>query len=139
MTRVLLVEDDLHFAEAVVAYLRSQGDEVMQADDAGEAFTLMDEFQFDVVISDYDLGFGKAHGLEVLHMASNRGEQVRTVLLSGLDRSTEADIYGWRPDAILTKADITAVEQFIHPPVQDDLAEATTAARGMFPDGTGEL
>lgn len=111
MTKVLLVEDDLGFAETVQAFLRLREHEVMHATDAEEAFMLMDEFPFDVVISDYDLGAGQPHGLEILKAAQERG--LTTVLWSGLSRTEEIEAYQWEPDEAVLKSDIESIEELL--------------------------
>ena len=84
--RVLLVEDDAATVETVAGVLRRQGHVVTTATSLSRALALASE-EFDVVVSDLDLGDGS--GLELMRQVRSLGE-TPGIALSGY--ATEEDV-----------------------------------------------
>jgi PAS domain S-box-containing protein len=84
--RVLLADDDAATVETAAAVLRRQGHAVTTATSLSRALSLSSE-EFDVVVSDLDLGDGS--GLELMRQVRSRGD-TPGIALSGY--ATEEDV-----------------------------------------------
>jgi DNA-binding response OmpR family regulator len=81
--RLLLIEDDVEFAERLVADLRRSGFAVDLADNGVDGEYLGDEGLHDVVV--LDLGLPQRPGLDVLRNWRARGNDVPVIVLTARD------------------------------------------------------
>lgn len=93
--RILLVEDDPGFAEAVTRAIEDMGHEVTWAKDDEAAYirALEQPRYFDMAFVDFDLGGGKDTGDLVVQRLKSWNPEMFVVLWSGIDRDPckEAD------------------------------------------------
>ncbi len=82
LKRVLIVDDEPMMRKLVARHLEGLAD-VTTAESVEEAEELLQTHQFDVVISDYQMG-GK-NGLMLLELLHNKHPNVRRILMSGID------------------------------------------------------
>ena len=78
----LLVEDDTKTRNAVKALLKHQGFHVTTCVDGADAQSALQQNQFDLLLSDYDLG-GKINGLNVIDFARQIAPTTKTLIMSG--------------------------------------------------------
>jgi DNA-binding response OmpR family regulator len=114
MARILFAEDDREIANLMLEYVLKDH-EVDYAPDGLKAFTFIDANDYDVIVTDYDMGYGLPDGLAVIGYAqeSLRNDGALTILWSGLDRSREAWVQGINPDYMLSKSDFNKVGEVI--------------------------
>ncbi len=77
--RILVADDEVNLRRVLVALLRRDGHEVVQASDGGEALTMLDH-DLDVVIT--DLRMPKADGMEVLRTAARTIPHVPVIMVT---------------------------------------------------------
>jgi DNA-binding response OmpR family regulator len=107
MTRILLVDDEPTLLFALHDFLDQCGYEVHAASELEEAFALLNNIEYDVVITDIRLSaLQGAEGLHILEMARDRSLPSRLVVLTGT--ATEA---------METAAMRLGVDRFIRKPV----------------------
>lgn len=96
--RVLLVEDDIHVAEALAEALRRQGHRVHRAGTAAEALAAPTA---DIVL--LDLGLPDGDGLEVCRELRRRGEEIGIIVVTarGDDRSKVAGLRSGADDYLV--------------------------------------
>jgi len=79
--RLLLVDDEQDFLEAVTPALERRGLEVTAVSNGIEALALLDHWPFDVVVLDVKMpGMG---GIEVFHELCHREPELPVVILTG--------------------------------------------------------
>ena len=79
--RLLLVDDEQEFLEAVTPALERRGLEVTAVSNGVEALALLDQWPFDVVVLDVKMpGMG---GIEVFHEVALREPDLPVVILTG--------------------------------------------------------
>ncbi|MDA9283367.1 response regulator [Amylibacter sp.] len=78
----MLVEDDTKTRNAVKALLKHQGFHVTTCVDGADAQSALQQNQFDLLLSDYDLG-GKINGLNVIDFARQIAPTTKTLIMSG--------------------------------------------------------
>lgn len=102
--RILLVEDDPGFAEAVKSAMEMRGHEVTWAKDDEAAYirALEQPRYFDMAFVDFDLGGGKDTGDLVVQRLKSWHPEMFAVLWSGIDRDPcdEADAQLSKMDTI---------------------------------------
>lgn len=81
VTKVLLVEDDVHNLQALTIYLRLKGLEVEQAHDGFEALKQLDNSRFHVVVS--DIRMPGLDGVELVKRIRRNLKGLPIVLISG--------------------------------------------------------
>lgn len=79
--KVLLVDDEKKFLEAMGARLESRGLEVSTADSAEKALEILSREAFDAVI--LDLRMPEMDGIEVLKRMKEKRPEVQVILLTG--------------------------------------------------------
>lgn len=82
--RVLLVEDDALVARALAHVLARQAEVVEIADSVADALQRLDAIQFDMIVTDYDLGRGRSTGLDLVRTIRARSLAIPILLLSGV-------------------------------------------------------
>jgi CheY-like chemotaxis protein len=78
---ILFVEDEAPARHAFAELLRAEGYIVLEAEDGAEALRMLDEFHFDLVIT--DLVLPKVHGLNLLDVIRTRWPSLPVVVISG--------------------------------------------------------
>ncbi len=81
--RILIAEDDVSLADALVRAMRKLGYAVDQVADGSQADSALALHEFDLVI--LDLGLPKMHGLEVLRRLRARGASTPVLILTAAD------------------------------------------------------
>jgi DNA-binding NtrC family response regulator len=112
-TRLLLIEDDKESRDALLSMLRKRGLDVMIAEDAETAVTLVQREPFDVVVADIRLP--GMDGIEFLAHVRRHHASLPLILLTGygsLDSATEAVRLG-ADDYILKP--LEDIEQLLQP------------------------
>jgi DNA-binding NtrC family response regulator len=111
--RVLLVDDDTEFLEVMSERLKLRGVEVVTADSAAAALTLIEREAFDVVI--LDLQMPNIDGIETLKQIKEKHEELQVILLTGhatVEKGVEAIKLG-ATDFIEKPADLEALKDKI--------------------------
>lgn len=83
MIRILLVEDDYQLARVLVRVLARHFHVLDVVDDVEIALRRLELDDVDLVITDYDLGPGRATGLDLAEAIAVRAPHVAIILLSG--------------------------------------------------------
>lgn len=98
MTKILIGDDDVNFMETCATFLELDGFEVVRASTAADLFTAALNDEPDIVISDFDYGFGRSDafpdGVAVGIALRGAGFSVPFVIHSGLYRP-EAEAAGF--------------------------------------------
>lgn len=81
--RVLVVEDDPSFREAVCGTLRAEGYDTAEAGEGREALGVLAADPIDLVLLDLRLGHSRLSGMEVLREATTAYPDVPVVMVSG--------------------------------------------------------
>ena len=95
MARILIVEDDRPFADALASTLRLEGHEVLAADNADEGIRLGVAQRPDVVIADWMLK-NDLHGGEVCRRIRADRPHTKTIIITGYPDAVSAQIGRWR-------------------------------------------
>jgi DNA-binding response OmpR family regulator len=93
MVRILVVEDDRSFAEALASAIRLGGHDVSISTTADEAIELGSAQVPDIVIADWMLG-SEVHGGEVCRQIRAVCPRVKTIVMTGYLEG-ESEIYRW--------------------------------------------
>jgi DNA-binding response OmpR family regulator len=103
MARILIVEDDWPFADALASALRLAGHDVSVAVSAEEGIEIGLADRPDVVITDWMLG-GKLHGGEVCRRIRAACPLVKTIIVTGyLDGVPEVEQWREYAETLLEK------------------------------------
>lgn len=114
MSKILIVEDDSSFSDLVTRYLERNGHVVVEVSNAEAALAAMLGDEFDVVLTDFDLGNFSETGLKVIEDASSLMPfHCRTILWSGILRDEEVKHAAVQPNYNLVKSDIDDVLKII--------------------------
>jgi DNA-binding response OmpR family regulator len=139
MVRILIVEDDRPFADALASAIRPEGHDVVVAASSQEGIELGLSHQPDVVIADWVLG-GDVHGGEVCRRIRAACPLVRTIIMTGyLGGDSEADRWSEYADALLEKpfhkeAILEAINQS-----SSRTISRVSAAAGLAPGGRARV
>ena len=79
--QLLLIEDDLQYADMLTRYFRYLGYEVRIAGNPRDALSLFEREEFDLVLLDHHLP--QMTGLEVAQKLREQNQRIRMILLSG--------------------------------------------------------
>ncbi len=122
MTKILVVEDDLYFREALVQFLQIKKFEVTQAPDGKSAREMMMLIKFDIVVTDIQMpGYT---GIELLQW-SKENRPVPFVIMTGFSMLLETQTaYELGAAEFITKPFknidlIEAIERIIPPPKEE--------------------
>jgi DNA-binding NtrC family response regulator len=89
--KILLVDDEVEFLEALSERMRARGMEVSTAETARQALKLVGEKSYDAVI--LDLMMPEMDGLEALKIIKEKNPEIQVILLTGhasLEKGIEA-------------------------------------------------
>jgi DNA-binding response OmpR family regulator len=81
--RLLIVEDDAAIADVLSQYLGALGFQVHMATDKEEAEALLDNFSYELVVTDIGLSRAGTEGLELLGKICDSPAPPRIIVLSG--------------------------------------------------------
>ena len=90
---ILVIEDDKLLSRRISAYLESRGGDIMQAGSLSEARNLLEDFSFDVALSDIHLPDGS--GLDLLK-SGVYAATTRVIVMTaegGVDTAVEAAVF----------------------------------------------
>lgn len=114
--KILVIDDDLDVLESVVDLLRAQGFDPESASDSTVAARLVQERQFDLILS--DINMPHLTGLQLLTLVKECAPLTEVIMLTGYDAP------GWVDEALEHKA-----FAFIKKPFAlDDLVERVKQA-----------
>lgn len=82
---ILLVDDNKAFIELLSSILRRDSLKIITAYCQDEALDKIKNLQFDLIISDYDLGNG--NGLSILEYLREHNINTKFIMLTGIDNS----------------------------------------------------
>jgi two-component system, OmpR family, response regulator TctD len=104
-TRLLIVEDSAATTFAIRAFFASVGYDVQTAPDATTATTLLEHDEYDVVITDLNLGPGGTNeGVDVIARARQRSAHTCIILLTAFrSGAVETDARGRGADIVCAK------------------------------------
>lgn len=90
MARILVVDDHAHVREAVRRILARQGHEIWDAPDGTEALALLDDVDFDLIIT--DVYMTEVDGTELLMRSHERGCRAPVIVMSGGDYAPRGEL-----------------------------------------------
>lgn len=90
--RVLIIEDEQAIRENLVDLLKSESIEVLEVSNGMEAFNVLKQEKFDLVITDYHMP--KMTGLDLIRLCREEGISVPVICLTGKD-SIELRRFAW--------------------------------------------
>jgi DNA-binding NtrC family response regulator len=111
--KVLLVDDELDFLEAMSERMTARGMEVTTASSAKEAIDIIDKISFDAIILDFQMP--EMDGMEALKTIKAKRPESQIILLTGyatLEKGVEAMKIG-ATDFIEKPADLEALSKKI--------------------------
>lgn len=111
--KVLLVDDELDFLEAMSERMTARGMEVSTASSAKEAIEIIDKISFDAIILDFQMP--EMDGMEALQTIKAKRPESQIILLTGyatLEKGVEAMKIG-ATDFIEKPADLEALSDKI--------------------------
>jgi DNA-binding NtrC family response regulator len=111
--KVLLVDDELDFLEAMSERMTARGMEVTTASSAKEAIEIIDKISFDAIILDFQMP--EMNGMEALQTIKAKRPESQIILLTGyatLEKGVEAMKIG-ATDFIEKPADLEALSDKI--------------------------
>jgi putative two-component system response regulator len=120
MSRILVIDDESVIRMLVVEILEAAGHEVMSAESAEHALTLLDETDFDLVVSDVIMP--GLSGLELLEAVRARRASLPVVLVTG------AGTYDTLSQALTRGAAGLVTKPFAHADLQSAVADALERA-----------
>jgi putative two-component system response regulator len=120
MSRILVIDDEVVIRELVLEILESAGHEVVGAESAEQALTLLDDEDFDLVVSDVIMP--GLSGLELLEAVRTRRASLPVVLVTG------AGTYETLSQALTRGAAGLVTKPFAHAELQDAVADALERA-----------
>jgi DNA-binding response OmpR family regulator len=105
MADILIIDDELHIRKLYGEFLKREGYKSASASDSSEAFKLMADRNFDLVILDIELN--DENGLEVLKKIKTEKSDVPVILNSAYS-IYKSDFGSWIADAyVLKSSDMT--------------------------------
>ncbi|MDX1682940.1 MAG: response regulator, partial [Phycisphaeraceae bacterium] len=118
---VLVADDEQNIRETIADVLRKQGCETMVASDGFEAATLLDQHDFDLVISDIKMPY--RNGYEIFAAARRARADMPVILMTG---------FGYDPSHSIVRASEEGLSTVLFKPfkVEDFLAEVRQALGG---------
>lgn len=94
MARILIVEDERDTQQMLFQFMKSQGYDVVCADNGWEALLAVGDFQFDLILLDIMMpGLDGAKFLQILRKASKAGS-TPVLIVTALDRDVAQDRIG---------------------------------------------
>jgi DNA-binding NtrC family response regulator len=109
-TAILLVDDDAPVRVMLARLLRTQGHEVLQADNAAAAYAIMETRKPDLIIS--DIVMPGDSGMDLRRYALERWPDVPVILISGYSPEGPAEFAAHTPRTIFVQKPFAA-DQFL--------------------------
>lgn len=102
MKRVLVCEDDSSIAKILVIYLSNCGYEVFTAENGDDGIRLLEQYQFDAVVTDVEMP--ALDGYDLIRAVQNFEKPPQVFVISGLDkRDVEANMKNLQFDFLFEK------------------------------------
>lgn len=86
MSTILVIDDTQYLLDSITNLLESSGWEVKGVTNAEDAEQWAALGQYDVILSDWDLGLGQPNGGELVEPLKNLQPDARYIIWSGLER-----------------------------------------------------
>lgn len=83
MSKILIVEDDQTFAQIIEGFLIKKGFEILLASTTKQAFKILLNEKFDLLLVDYRLPDGT--GLDILNEAKAKGQSIPTIIMTSFN------------------------------------------------------
>jgi len=123
MAHLLVADDDPGVRQYLVTVLERDGHEVDTAEDGEQAFRILRDADFDLVV--IDVHMPKLTGLEVLERLHEAGREIRAIVLTGDET----------PDVVIGAAEQQAIRYLSKPIRPDTLTAQVQAALSARPVG----
>ena len=123
MAHLLVADDDPGVRQYLVTVLERDGHEVDTAEDGEQAFRILRDADFDLVV--IDVHMPKLTGLEVLERLHEAGREIRAIVLTGDET----------PDVVIGAAEQQAIRYLSKPIRPDTLTAQVHAALSARPAG----
>ncbi len=81
MSRILIVDDEKSMRITLSEFLRREGHEIDTAPDAFAAFQMMDEKEFDIIVT--DIIMPKITGIEILERIREKSQTIQILIMTG--------------------------------------------------------
>jgi two-component system, response regulator FlrC len=108
---ILVVEDDTIIRTSVSDTLRKAGYDATEARDGEEAFQLLEQLQFDLVICDFIIP--KIHGFKLVELIRSKWPHLPILLMTGYVSANSA------------KTILQGMAEFIEKPIDPEILPAT--------------
>lgn len=92
--------------ELIRKYLVDQGHTVTYVTTGRSALSMLEEYAFDAVVSDYELEYDGPSGLDIIRYAQEQTPLITTVSFSSIDRTHEFRSAGVPVDHMLIKSQL---------------------------------
>jgi CheY-like chemotaxis protein len=89
--RILVVDDEPWSLKFICGFLRKEGYEVTQANDGAEAINLIENQQFDLVLS--DVRMPRVDGVTLVQHVRSRIPNLPVILMTGVPSDITAELY----------------------------------------------
>ena len=101
MKKILVVDDRMEVLKAIGDFLDKNGFIIYLSDSVEKALSLCEEMNFDLVVSDFDLG--EASGIELINKIREGQPRIKSILMSGSFKFYKESIEMEEIDAFLQK------------------------------------
>lgn len=91
MPKLLIVEDDQTLLDSIVYWLKDQRFTIDSANTAADGVHFLQEYSYDALILDWDLGQDAVPGIELLRDIRGRGMNLPVLMLTGKDDISEKE------------------------------------------------
>ena len=81
MSRILIIDDEKSMRITLSEFLRREGHEIDNAPDAFTAFQMMDEKEFDIIVT--DIIMPKITGIEILERIREKSQTIQILIMTG--------------------------------------------------------
>ncbi len=120
MAKILITEDEDSLRAFVARALRLDGHETQEAADGAEGLQLLEEDQYDLLLS--DIRMPVMDGIELAHRAAAQFPDLKILLMTGYAEQRE------RADDLMAKIIDVVDKPFALPDIRRAVAQALTAA-----------
>jgi len=111
--RILLVEDYESMGKLIQQVLTDEGHSVTWLVNGKDAIGMIENFDFDAVVSDWELEWNGPNGGDILEFAQTKNPLTTTIMFSSLDRTHELEEHGLIVDKMLTKDKIVELVKYL--------------------------
>lgn len=120
MAKILITEDEDSLRSFVARALRLDGHETQEAADGAEGLQLLEEGQYDLLLS--DIRMPVMDGIELAHRAADQFPNLRILLMTGYAEQRE------RADDLMAKIVDVVDKPFALPDIRRAVAQALSVA-----------